>query len=316
MGDPATTTFALDTRPLGATGLSVSLRRWRAWLGAPAATPAYDPATLADLRIRFHQTRVHDALLHHHEGFSAVRAGKPTGGEGGVTLILVRRGSAELQVGRDTHAVPAGSFAIRRLDRPASFTNGPHTAGLSITLPGAGLVPVLGDRVARGPADTAEMRLLTAYANLLRRTAPDLSPPGARAARDALVELAAAVVRGAVGPADPRTAPALVQAAKELMAARLADRDLGPATLARELHVSTRTLQRAFAAGGESVAACIRDHRLGRARQDLVDAAGRLSVAEIAARWRFADGGHFSRAFKRRYGTTPTGYVADHTRAP
>ncbi|WP_089512224.1 helix-turn-helix transcriptional regulator [Streptomyces sp. NBS 14/10] len=80
---------------------------------------------------------------------------------------------------------------------------------------------------------------------------------------------------------------------------------------ARELNVSVRTLQRAFAAGGESVTAYIRERRLELARQALP--ASRLAVSEIAAHWQFADSSHFSRAFKRRYGLTPPEYARQNT---
>ncbi|GAA1617467.1 helix-turn-helix domain-containing protein [Actinoplanes couchii] len=295
------TRFALDTRKVGTNGLAGSLRRWQKFLGDRSA-PVYEPATMADLRVRFQQVRVDDALIHTHEGFSAVRAGKPSGVDGAVSLILVNRGSATV----GTHDIPAGSYLVRRLDRPVSFTNGPCTAGMSLTLPGAAVAPLLGDRVVHGPADSAEMRLLTGYADLLRRTAPDLSPAGARAAREALAELTAGVVRGAADSTDPLTAPALVEAAKNLAESHLTDAGLGPATLAAALHVSVRTLQRAFAGTGESVTSYIRRRRLDRAHRDLTDPAAHLTVSEIAARWQFSDGAHLSRAFRQRYGTTPT----------
>lgn len=74
--------------------------------------------------------------------------------------------------------------------------------------------------------------------------------------------------------------------------------------LAREFNVSVRTLQRAFAENGESVAAYVRDRRLERARRDI--AVGHLTLAEIAARWNFTDGSHLTRAFKKRYGFAPS----------
>lgn len=51
----------------------------------------------------------------------------------------------------------------------------------------------------------------------------------------------------------------------------------------------------------------IRERRLESARQALL--ASRLGVSEIAAHWQYADGSHFSRAFKQRYGLTPTEYA-------
>jgi AraC family transcriptional regulator, positive regulator of tynA and feaB len=72
------------------------------------------------------------------------------------------------------------------------------------------------------------------------------------------------------------------------------------------LHVSVRTLQRAFATGGESVTAHIRRRRLEQAWLELTGpAAARSSVTELAAHWQFADSSHFIRAFKQQYGQTP-----------
>ena len=34
------------------------------------------------------------------------------------------------------------------------------------------------------------------------------------------------------------------------------------------------------------------------------------SISEVAARWHFADSGHFSRTFKKQHSLTPTAYAA------
>lgn len=109
--------------------------------------------------------------------------------------------------------------------------------------------------------------------------------------------------------AERRLAPVLVQAAKDLADGRLADPGLSPAMLARELNVSVRTLQRAFAVTGEPAAAWVRRRRLEEARLALIAPSGRPSISELAAHWQFADSSHFIRAFKEQYGRTPTDYV-------
>ena len=81
------------------------------------------------------------------------------------------------------------------------------------------------------------------------------------------------------------------------------------------LHVSVRTLQRAFASAGEPAAAYIRHRRLEEARLALTAPSNRLSVTELAAYWQFADSSHFIRAFKKHYGRTPTEYTPRPGRA-
>ena len=79
--------------------------------------------------------------------------------------------------------------------------------------------------------------------------------------------------------------------------------------LARELHVSASTLQRALASVGESAAAYIRQRRLEEARLALTAPSNRLSISELAAYWQFTDGSHLTRAFKKNYGLTPSEYA-------
>jgi AraC family transcriptional regulator, positive regulator of tynA and feaB len=86
--------------------------------------------------------------------------------------------------------------------------------------------------------------------------------------------------------------------------------------LARELNVSVRTLHRAFAASGESVAGYIRHSRLEQARRELSKPRGGLSVSELAACYQFADSGHFIRAFRKRNGQTPGEFARQRTEVP
>ena len=105
---------------------------------------------------------------------------------------------------------------------------------------------------------------------------------------------------------EPRLAPALARAAMEIADQRLTDPDLTPTTLARQLNVSVRTLHRAFATAGETLAAYIRRRRLEHARLELgASAPRRPGLSEVAARYQFADGSHFIRVFKAQYGQTP-----------
>jgi len=136
-----------------------------------------------------------------------------------------------------------------------------------------------------------------------------LGPAGVQAAHSALIELAKAVARRRFDDKEPLLAAALVQAAKDLADSWLADPSLSSATLASRLNVSVRTLQRAFSAGGESVTSYIRLRRLEEARLALTARSGRPTVSELAAHWHFADSSHFIRAFKHRYGQTPTAYA-------
>lgn len=87
----------------------------------------------------------------------------------------------------------------------------------------------------------------------------------------------------------------------------LARPDLSAASIAAAHHVSVRTLQRLFAGTGKGLSALIRHRRLEAVRRDLADPrlAG-LTIAEVAARWCVHDAQWLARAFRTRFGVSPS----------
>ena len=300
--------FAMDSTARSAAphGFDAYLREWETLVGDTLPLPTFSEATIRDFRVKGRAAKVRDVVITDAHCASPVQtAGNMRGVEDLVRLYVVQRGAWTL--GGDT--ISAGQFVLRHVARPLHFKTVPHTRAKILTMPTAMLKPLLGDRIITGPADSSEVRLLVAHVNMVQTMMTDLSPAGVHAAHSALLELAKAVAIRRFDDVEPLLTPALVQTAKDIANSRLAEPELSPAMLARELHVSVRTLQRAFAATGESVSAHIRYRRLEEARLALTAPAGRLSVSELAAHWQFADSSHFIRAFKRHYGKTPTEYA-------
>ncbi|MFE2323424.1 helix-turn-helix domain-containing protein [Streptomyces sp. NPDC059385] len=319
--DGARGVFAVDsTAPDSAPrGHDVFRRGWETQVGDDVfQLPDFSPDTVGDFRVKGTVAKVHGAAIADLHAVSATRtADVPGGDQDLVAMYVVRRGAWTLggPPGYGHQTVPAGQFLLRHLGSLTAFETSAHLTAKFLVLPPGELKPLLGNRVVTGPADSAEMRLLTALTDMIHTTVADLGPAGVAAAQGTLVELTKAVVKGRFDDVEPRLAPALTQAAKDLADRRLADPELSPAMLARELNVSVRTLHRAFAAVGEQVTAYIRHRRLHEARLALGSPSGRLSISELAAHWQFADGSHFTRAFKKHYGQTPTEY-ARSTRPP
>lgn len=308
--DDTTASFSLDSRRAATTGRDDYERSWHAHIGDEFPLPTFSAATAADFRVRFRASKAHDVAITTVHGASAAQtADGPVRDTDQVRLWLVHSGAWALGGRRNTveHTVGAGRFLLRHAAGVPHFALPPHTRARCIVLPAAPFSLSLSGREVSGHADAPEVRLLAAHATMVEEVLPELSPAGVRAARDTLVELATAVAHRGFDDVDTGLAAPLAQAARNLAEQRLADADLSPAMLARELNVSVRTLQRAFAADGESVTAFIRGRRLELARKAL--SASRLTVSEIAAHWQFADSSHFSRAFKQRYGLTPTEYA-------
>lgn len=76
--------------------------------------------------------------------------------------------------------------------------------------------------------------------------------------------------------------------------------------VAQENGLSERYLRKLFQAKGHGVAEWIWARRLERARLDIVDPLlSHRSITSVAYDWGFKDAGHFSRAFKSRFGLSP-----------
>ncbi|MEU1801378.1 helix-turn-helix domain-containing protein [Streptomyces sp. NPDC019937] len=294
-------------------GFDVFRREWESQVGEALPLPPMEPIGSGDFRVRVRASKLHDTVIADLYGESM--AGSPQGAfhhlDDRVLVHVMERGEWRFIRPRDGGgtSVPAGQFIVRHNGPPVRFEIEPRTTARVLILPASQLRPLIRDRAIVGAADSPELRVLTAYAKNVDATLNDLTPAGVRAARNALIELVKGVLAQAFDDSEPRLAPALAQAARDIADSRLTDPDLSPAALARELNVSVRTLHRAFAETEDSVAAYIRRRRLEQARLELATPVGRPSISDIAAHWHFADSSHFIRTFKKQYGQTPTEYA-------
>ncbi|NVZ71915.1 helix-turn-helix domain-containing protein [Pseudomonas costantinii] len=96
-------------------------------------------------------------------------------------------------------------------------------------------------------------------------------------------------------------------AAKQHIQEHLDDPSLSCEQVAAAAGISSRHLARLFAQEGGAPSRYLQEKRLERARQLLASPRGsRLDIAEIAYRHGFSSQAHFARAFKGRFGMTPS----------
>ncbi|MCK7637220.1 helix-turn-helix domain-containing protein [Corynebacterium pygosceleis] len=102
---------------------------------------------------------------------------------------------------------------------------------------------------------------------------------------------------------------ALFSAATAYIEDHLGDPALSPAMIADNLFVSVRQLHARFRAESTTVGTYIRGRRLEEIRHALLEPRNaNLSVAMLGARVGFHDASHLSKAFKARYGVSPSTY--------
>lgn len=95
--------------------------------------------------------------------------------------------------------------------------------------------------------------------------------------------------------------------ARSIIQARLKDCDLTPDTIAAELRISRRALNKLFEKEGLGPMEFVILERLEQAARDLSSPLQRsLSVSEIAFRWGFKNTSHFAKRFRQHFGMMPS----------
>lgn len=234
--------------------------------------------------------------------------------DGEFVVVLITRSGRESVMQCDAEStMSAGDAVVWESTRPARFSVWEQLSKRSMLIPSAALDEVNGRAWLSGGlilnGSAPGTRLLTGYLETLSQTLPELPAAAVCAARNATLELLIGALRadGDV-PASRMAHPALRAAMDRYIAAHLLSEPVTPAAVAHAHGVSVRTVNRVFNATGETVSEVVRVRRLARARGEV--ASGRDSITAIAARWGFADGSHFSRSFKARYGSSPSEYRA------
>ncbi|MET9325643.1 helix-turn-helix domain-containing protein [Tsukamurella sp. NPDC003166] len=167
------------------------------------------------------------------------------------------------------------------------------------------------DLTARVLRPSAPLRALSALVSSV-----DMAADRRDGAEDELIAesvaplLRASLELGGVGAEPPIEAELLAMALRLFIDERAMDPELTPAGLAATFHVSLRHVQKVFERYFDTgAAAYIRTRRLEGAQELL---RRRCTVAEAAHRSGFLDVDTFSRAFKREFGVTPSGFAAAH----
>lgn len=171
-------------------------------------------------------------------------------------------------------------------------------------------IPNIEDLTATGfRAEANAAALFMDYARSFCLNAESLDPQaGAIAGRHLLDLFALAVMSGAGGLASTESAVREANRQRILrhVEAHLGDPDLGTASVARDLGLSERYIQKLLSERSETLSGVIRDRRIAEARRLLSDPSTRCrSIAAIAYQLGFTDPAYFSRVFREVTGISP-----------
>jgi AraC-like DNA-binding protein len=176
----------------------------------------------------------------------------------------------------------------------------------------AALVTGLDDAYGRAiPADAPALRLLTQYVGILEETETLASPELRRQAvthiHD-LMALAISATRDVAEIANDRgVGAARLRAIKQDIANQLDQPALSVGAIAARHRVLPRYVQRLFESEGTTFTSYVLEQRLARAHRLLTDPRyADRKISTVAFDAGFGDLSYFNRAFRRRFGSTPS----------
>jgi AraC-like DNA-binding protein len=250
--------------------------------------------------------------------FRCVADGSDAGSnQSGIMLDLVVAGGYGIRQGsRDT--------VVRRGEAVLYFSNMPFSAQSSEPVPLHSRSVMIPDKylrdVAADPAalaglhlgsDILEIGMLKGYLTGLQRSLDTADTAFAALVGRQLGELVVGAVARATRKEDPFGGQGLKSARlsriMQLIDAQLEQPTLNASRIARQLGVSERYVQKLMEMTGTTFSECVMDKRLRRAWQVLAEnRAPEVPVREVGWSVGFSDASHFTRAFRNRFGETPT----------
>jgi AraC-like DNA-binding protein len=231
-----------------------------------------------------------------------------------VSFVWTLSGSTASQLGRSAELATADAVLMSHSDL-GSLAFDDESRYIALALPKAALaarVPDIGALFGRPvPAANPAQRILRRYLDLaehdLAAADPDLRTVFADHVCD-LLALALGATRDAGAQAQLRgLAAARLHAIRDAIRRGCTRPDFSIHTVAAQHGISARYVQRIFEESGTTFTEYLTGQRLAAAHRSLSRRAGdRRPISAIALDCGFSDVSYFNRAFRRRYGCTPS----------
>lgn len=216
------------------------------------------------------------------------------------------------QAGRDVRCKP-GSFIVQRSHEPYEFSHSADNFLWVVKVPTLALRSRLRspDRFCALNFDSTRGAgaLFVEFLRLLPQRLEELSDEGRSAVGQQVLDLLVLALEQddrVLKSQDSSVRSAHLQRIESFVRRNLHDPDLGPQNIADACGISIRYLHQLFQDCEHTIAQWIREQRLLACHEALKDPFCQGTIAEIAYRWGFGDQAQFSRAYRSRFGQTPS----------
>lgn len=200
-----------------------------------------------------------------------------------------------------------GEISINDLARPFERSDALERGSVVLTLPRETVERMAPGRVLHGVVlSGATAALLGAHMQMIAGRIGELPRASARCLRDATAAMLGAALASGTAESTSFDAARTIEVKRHIRR-NLSRLSLGPDSIAREMRVSRTKLYRLFEAEG-GVARYIAARRLAAAAEALRDPGDFRLMSALVAAFGFGSAAAFSRAFRARYGETPSDF--------
>lgn len=213
-----------------------------------------------------------------------------------------------------------GDFVLINGDRPFTLDFGARFEQVCLAIPRGLIDPLVAepDRancvVIKGDAGAGAIAAAAVLSLAAQRSA--LTARETQGITTHVLGLVALALTETVQRSSTALRPQRYQGILDVVERRLADPDLTPGEVAKELSISLSYLAKLCAEHGTSFGRLLQARRLDRAHALLGRCEPSWTVTQVATACGFHDSAYFSRAFRARFGVTPTERRATPTAAP
>lgn len=227
--------------------------------------------------------------------------------------VFQLQGSASMEQGPSNVLLQAGDITLIDAAVPSNFLYSQSSRQLSLILPRSLVEKRLQFaevRCAQRIAGHSPMASLASRLIVDSTRQACLSQAESEAILTATLDLLRPAISTARGETDNHER--LLRKALSFIDEHIADEQLCPDLVAREVGVSVRGLYRLFSRKNLVIAQYIRNRRLDLCAESLRRCTHTQSLSALGYAWGFSDYSYFSTAFKGRFGLSPSEYRKQH----
>ncbi|MFC0401670.1 helix-turn-helix domain-containing protein [Paraburkholderia rhizosphaerae] len=227
-----------------------------------------------------------------------------------IVIFLIESGIVEIEQEGVSVQLTESSLLLLDASIPYTQTSPGHSRGVILRVPKTSLArrakAVSGHEMFLPASTSADVTLLRSLLAATSAYGERCSPHCSTLVADHLTDLMEILSDDASAPKRLLSSDVMLRKVKRFIERNIGNEDLDPDMIARATGISRRYLARLFERDGSSVMRHLLQTRLERAKKILTSSGARVRISDVAWQCGFVSAVHFSMAFKKQYGKSPT----------